>query len=64
MREPPRIGEERLRVCLQDQYDMLPVVFEFLPLGHDYEAEVYRVVSEQGREYLLKATSRLLYEPS
>jgi spectinomycin phosphotransferase len=64
MREPPSIREECLRACLQDQYDLVPVVFEFLPLGHDYEAGVYRVVSGQGSEYLLKVTSRLLYEPS
>lgn len=30
MREPPPIEEERLRACLQDQYDLLPVVLEFL----------------------------------
>src|SRR5256885_996029 len=64
MREPPDIGEERLRACLQDQYDLIPVVLEFLSLGHDYNAGVYHVVSVQNRAYLLKATSRLLYEPS
>jgi spectinomycin phosphotransferase len=63
MREPPSIGEERLRTCLQDQYDLIPVVLEFLPLGHDYNAGVYHVVSMQDRTYLLKATSRVLYEP-
>ena len=64
MREPPGVGEERLRACLQDQYDLIPLVLEFLPLGHDYNAGVYHVVSVQGDAYLLKATSRLLYEPS
>lgn len=64
MREPPGIGEERLRACLQDQYGLIPVLLEFLPLGHDYNAGVYRVVSVQDREYLLKVTSRSLYEPS
>lgn len=63
MREPPNIGEERLRAWLQDQYGLLSVVLEFLPLGHDYNAGVYRVVSTQDRAYLLKVTSRLLYEP-
>jgi spectinomycin phosphotransferase len=64
MREQPRIPEERLRACLQDQYDLIPITLEFLPRGHDYNAGVYRVVSEQGIAYLLKVTSRLLYEPS
>jgi spectinomycin phosphotransferase len=64
MREPPRILEEHLRTCLQDQYDLYPVTLEFLPRGKDYNAGVYRVVSEQGTVYLLKVTSRPLYEPA
>jgi spectinomycin phosphotransferase len=64
MREPLHIEEKRLQTCLQDQYDLIPVVLDFLPLGHDYNAGVYHVVSRQGSEYLLKVTSRLLYEPS
>ena len=63
MREQPGIPEERLRACLQDQYDLYPVTLEFLPRGKDYNAGVYRVVSEQGTAYLLKVTSRPLYEP-
>ncbi len=63
MREQPGIPEERLRACLQDQYDLIPVTLEFLPLGLDYHAGVYRVVSEQGTASLLKVTSRPLYEP-
>src|SRR5437016_9170256 len=63
MREQPKIPEEQLRVCLQDQYNLYPVTLEFLPLGLDYNAGVYRVVSEQGTAYLLKVTSRPLYEP-
>jgi spectinomycin phosphotransferase len=64
MREQPGIPEERLRACLQDQYGLIAVMVELLPLGHDYDAGVYHVVSMQGRAYLLKATTRLLYEPS
>jgi spectinomycin phosphotransferase len=63
MREPPNIPEERLRACLQDEYDLYPVTFEFLPRGLDYSAGVYRMVSEQGTPYLLKVTARPLYEP-
>src|SRR5947209_5293923 len=64
MRKPPSIAEEQLRACLQNQYDLMPVTLEFLPLGLDYNAGVYRVVSEQGSAYLLKVTSRSLYEPA
>ncbi len=63
MREQPKISEERLRACFQDQYDLIPVTLEFLPLGLDYSAGVYRVVSEPGTAFLLKVTSRPLYEP-
>ncbi|MGZ6389115.1 MAG: phosphotransferase enzyme family protein [Ktedonobacterales bacterium] len=38
-------------------------MLEFLPLGLDSHAGVYRVVSEQGTASLLKVTSRALYEP-
>jgi spectinomycin phosphotransferase len=63
MREQPGIPEEHLRACLQDQYDISPLTFEFLPRGLDYYAGVYRVVSEQRTAYLLKVTTRPLYEP-
>src|SRR5438105_11590455 len=63
MRKPPNIAEEQLRACFQNQYDLIPVTLEFLPRGLDYSAGVYRVVSEQGTAYLLKATARPLYEP-
>lgn len=64
MREKPDISEELLRTCLQEQYDLRVVTLEYLPLGLDYNAGVYRVVSEQGNAYLLKATSRSLSEAS
>src|ERR1051326_412900 len=63
MPKQPGIPEELLRACLQDQYDLYTVTLEFLPRGKDYSAGVYRVVSEQFRDYLLKVTSRALYEP-
>src|SRR5947209_1008926 len=63
MRAPPRITEEDLRACLQDQYELSPVTLTFLPLGHDYDAGIYRVASEQGPAYALKVTSRPLYAP-
>src|SRR3989440_13070059 len=63
MREPPRISEEDLRACLQDQYDLSPVTLTFLPLGREYGAGMCRVESEQGTAYALKVTSRALDEP-
>jgi hypothetical protein len=53
MSEKPSISEEQLRVCLQEQYDLIPVTLDFLPLGLDTEASVYRVVSEHGTPYFV-----------
>ena len=64
MREKPEILENDLRACLQDQYDLIPITLEFLPRGKDYQAGVYRVVCEQETPYLLKVTTRPLYEPA
>ncbi len=64
MREQPKIAVESLRACLQNSYGLSPVTIEFLPIGLDYQAGVYRVLSEQGTFYFLKVTSRPLYEPS
>ena len=63
MREPPKIAEEDLRASVQDQYELVLVTLAFLSLGHDYDAGVYRAVNERGTAYLLKVTSRPLYEP-
>jgi spectinomycin phosphotransferase len=64
MSKQPGIPEEQLRACLQDKYELYPVTLEFLPIGKDYNAGVYRVVNEQGRASLLKVTSRSLDEAS
>jgi spectinomycin phosphotransferase len=63
MSKQSEIPEEQLRACLQDQYDLSPVTLTFLPLGHDYDAGIYRVESEQATAYALKVTTRSLYEP-
>jgi spectinomycin phosphotransferase len=55
---------ERLRACLRERYDLIDMTLEFLPRGHDYRAGVYRAEGAQGAAYLLKVTSRPLYEPS
>lgn len=63
MRNSPKISKEHLRSCLLEHYALTPSTIEFLPLGLDYSAAVYHVVCEQGTAYLLKVTSRPLYEP-
>src|SRR5689334_3407041 len=63
MGEKPNIPEHQLRATLQQAFDLIPATLEFLPLGLDYNAGVYRVVSEQGDAYLLKAKFNLLNLP-
>lgn len=63
MREPLGISTERLYTCLQEHYDLIPATLDFLPLGLDYRAGVYQLVSKQGAVCLLKVRSGTLYEP-
>ncbi len=62
MREKPAIADELLQATIQDQYGLVSATLEFLPVGLDFYAGVYRVMSEQDIPYLLKITSRPLYE--
>lgn len=64
MREPPNVPVDALHACLRERYDIVADTLEYLSRGYDYRAGVYRVVSDQGEVYLLKATTRPLYEPS
>lgn len=64
VRQKPNIPEGHLYACLQAQYAISAVSVEFLPLGLDTRAGVYRVVSKEGNTYLLKVKSGLLYKPS
>lgn len=64
MREKISISEDTLRVCVREQYAITVVSLEFLPLGLDTRAGVYRAVSEQGISYFLKAKSGAFYPPS
>lgn len=64
MREEPKIAREELRVCLREQYDLVPAAIEFLPLGADSNAGVYRIESEQGTSYFVKIKSTSFYPPS
>jgi spectinomycin phosphotransferase len=64
LREKPGIPEDSLWSCIEDQYGLTAVTLDFLPLGLDTRAGVYRVVDEQGTAYFLKAKFGPFYEPS
>lgn len=63
MYEKLSISDDQLRSCLQEQYGLTLITLEFLPLGLDSRAGVYRLVSMDGIAYLLKVRSGSLYEP-
>ncbi len=63
MHEKPNISEQHLQTCLQDQYDLQPMAFDFLPLGLDTMSAKYRITDAQGTSYFLKAKSGL-YAPA
>jgi spectinomycin phosphotransferase len=64
MREEPRIAREMLRACLQEDYGLVPATIDFLPIGRDLNAGVYRVLSEEGARYLLKVKAGEFYAAS
>lgn len=63
MYDQPSISEELLRACLQVEYGLCSVTIEFLPLGLDSRAGVYRVGCEDGNAYLLKIKQGAISEP-
>lgn len=61
MRERPRISEKQIQGCLQEKYGLIATNLDFLPLGMDDYAWVYRVISESGMRYFLKLKQRAIY---
>jgi spectinomycin phosphotransferase len=54
MIEKPDLPDERIVACLTEQYPLRTAALEFLPLGYDSAAWVYRVTADDGRDYFLK----------
>jgi len=63
MKHKQQIPVEPLEACLREQYGVQSVTVEFLPLGLDSNAGVYRVEDREGDRYLLKVKSGSLYAP-
>ena len=64
MREPAELPIETIRAGLLDGYGLQAVRIEFLPIGNDATAFVYRVETQAGETYFLKLKRGLLYEAS
>ncbi|MCC6187962.1 MAG: aminoglycoside phosphotransferase family protein [Anaerolineales bacterium] len=54
MLEPPQIAVEALRAAVRAEYGLEAAALEFLPLGADAAAWVFRLQTSDGAAYLLK----------
>lgn len=54
MLENPNIPPASITACLRRDYAIEPAAVEFLPLGFDFSAAVYRVTAADGRAFFLK----------
>lgn len=54
MLDRPKLSEERIKSVLSTSYHLPLAELEFLPLGADGQAAVYRVSAQDGRRYFLK----------
>ncbi len=54
MLEKPDIQDHLILTTVQQAYDLHPARLEFLPLGVDVNAAVYRLVTQDGTAYFLK----------
>jgi spectinomycin phosphotransferase len=64
MLEKPPIQDAKIIACLRENYGVIAADLEFLPLGYDAYAAVYRVTTDDGQHYFLKLRRDVLYEPS
>jgi spectinomycin phosphotransferase len=62
--DKPNIKDETLIACLRERYDVSVATLEFLPLGHDWKAGVYRVCASGGATYLAKVRQETIDEAS
>ncbi|HEX5991608.1 MAG TPA: phosphotransferase [Thermomicrobiales bacterium] len=53
-RDDPGLDLDTITACLNAEYGLRVSAIEFLPLGYDLSAAVYKVIAEDGRAYFLK----------
>lgn len=54
MLEKPDLQDEAILACVRADYGIAARAIEFLPLGYDPHAGVYRVTADDGADYFLK----------
>jgi spectinomycin phosphotransferase len=64
MLEKPALDDARIIVCLCDTYGLPVTAIDFLPIGNDSSAWVYRVRADRGATYFLKVRKGAVNPPS
>ncbi|MCX6047854.1 MAG: phosphotransferase [Chloroflexi bacterium] len=64
MLEKPNLPFEKIIACLRESYGIPVIDLDFLPIGYDTSASVYRVRTDTGARYFLKVKQGSLYEAS
>jgi spectinomycin phosphotransferase len=64
MLEKPNLPDQEIIASLRNSYGLSPDGIEFLPIGNDARAWVYRIHADGGIDYFLKVKKGTLYEPS
>ena len=64
MLEKPNLQDEKIMSCLRGDYGLPVVGIDFLPLGNDSSAWVYKVGADDGGTYFLKVRRGTPYPPS
>ena len=54
MLEKPRLKDEQIINCLQDEYGLIVETISLLSLGADVDTSVYRVITKDGTNYFAK----------
>src|SRR5829696_6383299 len=63
MRDDPGLSKDVIAACLAANYGLDVITVQFLPLGYDANASVYRVVDRAGMDWFLKIRNGPVYEP-
>jgi spectinomycin phosphotransferase len=64
MLEKPDLSDDQIIAALRVDYDLPVTAIEFLPIGNDATAWVYRVQTDDGRRLFLKVKKGGIYPPS
>jgi spectinomycin phosphotransferase len=64
MLEKPNLSDAQIIASLRVAYGIPAAEIEFLPLGNDSSAWVYRVTADKGTNFFLKVKKGAIFEPS